>query len=186
MRLNSIQNKSKKVVGSFLLLIMVGMCITHSIFHFATSVPNSAVEALENNGLIKLSFNHLFAPNNEVVISKNSCNDKFHYTVSDLNSQNEFFNFDSKSEIIGNGIATNSKSLCAAVGSFVWSIVTGANALGALAGAFGAAAGLINEGTLGAMLGLIAEGGIGSIGAVIGLLSASEALVVALGVGGLA
>ncbi|MFR1178856.1 MAG: hypothetical protein ACLSDH_02170 [Bacilli bacterium] len=189
--LNYNQKNFQKIVGSFLLLVMFSVCIIQSMFYFKTSDSlftknNIYVETLKDDDTIKLSFNNLFAPSNEVLLLKNFCDGEFHYTISDLKSGNELLNFDSTADITASGKATKNTNMCAAVGSFVWAVATGGNVAAALASAFGAAAGLISEGTLTAMLGLIAESGIASIGAVIGLLSATEAIVVALGVGGLA
>lgn len=187
------KNRSQKSIGSFLLLLMFGICLTQGICYFSSNAilnkPNNVwIENIENDKTVKLGYNSLLAKDNEILLSKESCNGNFHYVVSDAKNNNEILNFDSTSDIIsaGNKVSTNSKNVYAAVGSFVWAIVMGGNVAAALASAFGSAAGLISEGTLGAMLSLIAEEGIASIGAVIGLLSASEALIVGLGVAGLA
>ena len=167
------------------------VCLSQAVIGFSSTAivsPKNRVDikTIDDNHA-QLHFDNVISENRDILFTKQESEKGIHYTISDMGSQKEICSFDTIKNInLHNSNITEDKKMCAAVGSFVWAVVKGENPLGALTAAFGSAAGLIGEGTLGAMLGLIAEGGIGSIGAVIGLLSASEAIVVALGVAGLA
>lgn len=92
--------------------------------------------------------------------------------------------FNSKQNIsIDQNVVQNPK-LCAAARAIVHAVMTGGNVAAALAAASGAVA---TEGTLIAAISLAIEsGGWAAVGAVIGILSASEAVVCLCGIGGIA
>lgn len=186
------QKRFQKIAESVFLLVLFSVCMIQAMFSFKNPASffskgnDVSVEASQDGTTMKLGFNNLCAPTSKVLLSKNFCDGKFHYSVSSLESGDEILNFESTSDIVTNGFSVRNNNLCAAVASFVHAIVHHQNPWGAVGAAFGSAAGLISEGTLGAMVALVGEAGLASIPAVIGLLSASEGIIVALGVGGLA
>lgn len=78
------KNRSQKSIGSFLLLLMFGICFTQGSCYFSSNSilnkPNNVcIENIENDKTVKLGYNSLLAKDNEILLSKESCNGNFHY-----------------------------------------------------------------------------------------------------------
>ena len=118
------------------------------------------------------------------MFEKHNNGDEYSYSMTNYETGEIVGKFNSKQNIsIDQNVVQNPK-LCAAARAIVHAVMTGGNVAAALAAASGAVA---TEGTLIAAISLAIEsGGWAAVGAVIGILSASEAVVCLCGIGGIA
>lgn len=182
-----IYKKEKNLLAIFLTLVMFFTGIVQSAdCLFSTTIPFAKNDTVDittiDDNHAELHYNNSISENKNVLFTKEKSEQGFRYTISDMDNQKELLNFSSTQNIDLNQNQTENNSEINAVawaifdslkhGSNVW------NELAKIGGPALASAAAPLVGTIGS---LIAECGIASIPAIIGLLAASDAVVLAAG-----
>lgn len=182
------KNMKKRKIYSFILSsLAIGLLSYNaSIIAVNPTVNNSqsqiSVESIDDS--------HSLIHNNDssdILFEKQKDGDMYHYSMINCETGENMGEFTSAENINMDSNVVQNPKLCAAAWAVVHAVMTGGSVGAALASVFGVVGGIAADGTLIAAISLAIEsGGWAAVGAVIGLLSASEAVICACGIGGIA
>lgn len=180
--------KKNRVYGFILFSLAIGM-VGYNAFisvtggtYFNSCQNNSYIEVIDDSrSLIRNSGSY------DVLFEKQHNGDNYCYSMTNYETGEIVGKFNSEQNIGMDQNVVKTPQLCAAAWAVVHAVMTGGNVAAALVSVFGVASGIAADGTLIAAISLAIEsGGWAAVGAVIGILSASEVAVCILGVGGIA
>lgn len=179
-------NKKRKIYSYILSSLATGLLFYNasvSISGGNISKNQMFVESLDDSR----SLIHSNSGTSDILFEKQFNGDMYHYSLTNCDTGESMGKFTSPQNISMDSSVVQNPKLCAAAWAIVHAVMTGGNVAAALAAAFGVASGIAQEGTLIAAISLAIEsGGWAAVGAVIGILSASEAVICLCGIGGVA
>lgn len=180
--------KKNKVYGFVLSSLAVGMVGYNA---FSSVASNTYLDNRKNNSYIEVidDSRSLIHSNNssDILFEKQHNGNDYCYSMVNYETGEVVGKFNSEQNISMDQNVVQNPKLCAAAWAIVHAVMTGGNVAAALASVFGVASGIAAEGTLVAAITLAIEsGGWAAIGAVIGILSAAEAVICICGIGGIA
>ena len=170
-----------KMVSSILVMSVIGITTFSTIGLFNGLKPNCqpnnvVVQKLDDNHA-KLKCKSIQMPEKEVLFSKSEISDGYRYNISDLNSNKEYYSFQSRDNIVINDGISSSSQLCAGA----WALAGGATGASALGAVGGIVSGIAKAGTIGAAAtgavataGAAATGGAASAAAGLGFMAGAK------------
>ncbi len=178
----------KRIYSFFLIFISLLLVVANIFISSKSNISGFNIEKLSEDSAI-IHYDNCLNPTPDLLFVKEKMENEFNYKILDNKTKKEHFNFKTNQNISFenthsfNNINCNN---CALAWAIFHAIKHHRNPAAEIGNLFGAGIAVAVEGTLPAIISLIASEGILSIPAVIGLLSGLEAVIVALGVGGIA
>ena len=179
----------KTKVYSFVLSSLAVSLVSYNAFN--SMIGNLGFSNCQNNVCIEaVDDSHSVIHNSgsaDILFEKQNNGDSYCYSMTNYETGEDIGRFNSKQDIVMDSNFVQNPKLCALAYSIVWAAMTGGNIAAAVGSALIAAGAWANNGTVIAAITLAVEaGGWAAVPAVIGILSAGEALLILGGAAGVA